>query len=226
MLLFNTITNRWHAFAIHIAISLIIFFTLLAIIIFLWFPGVLIEMGGYQGIKIIAGVDIVLGPLLTLIVFNHKKKSLKFDLTVIASIQIAALIAGIYLTYQQRPLIQLFADDGLYIYTQSDFTQFNINLTELDHLESSYPIKAYLDQPNNPDQITQIKKISAFLGTPLTLNPNLYKNLNASKKTILTGRLEKYQYSPKYKCHWMPVSSTHYFGSACLNLNKGAVLLK
>ena len=71
--------NRWQAFSIHLCISSVIFVTLLFIIVAFWYPGVFIYLGGWLGIKIVAAVDMVLGPLLTLIIFNPAKKKLKID---------------------------------------------------------------------------------------------------------------------------------------------------
>lgn len=98
--------NRFQAFAVHLGVSLVIFLILAALIFFYWFPGVLrIADPNWQTILLlIAVVDLVLGPALTLIVFNPQKKSLKADLSVIALIQTAALIYGIYSIHTTRPL--------------------------------------------------------------------------------------------------------------------------
>ena len=87
--------NRWKAFGIHLAISLVVFLALLGIIILLWYPGILFSIdGGWEGLKIVMGVDVVLGPLLTLVVFKVGKPGLKFDLTCIAVAQIACMVTG------------------------------------------------------------------------------------------------------------------------------------
>ena len=92
------------AFFIHFGISLIIFIALAAIMRLVWYPGDLFTMdGGVQGLKIIAPIDLVLGPALTLGFYRPWKKSLKFDMAAIACVQIAALGYGVYATYQQRP---------------------------------------------------------------------------------------------------------------------------
>ncbi|KAB0769044.1 hypothetical protein F7O87_33620, partial [Pseudomonas aeruginosa] len=63
--------SRWRAFFIHLLISLAIFIVLLAIICLWWYPGALFEIaGGWQGVRIVAAVDMVLGPLLTLVVYD------------------------------------------------------------------------------------------------------------------------------------------------------------
>ena len=88
--------SRWKAGAIHFSISLAVFLVLLAIILIAWYPGILFSIdGGWAGLQIIIGVDLVLGPLLTLIVFKAGKPSLKFDLTCIATFQAVCMVAGI-----------------------------------------------------------------------------------------------------------------------------------
>jgi hypothetical protein len=97
--------NRYQAFASHLIISLIIFLVILIYIAQLWYPGILFDTGnGWKAIGLIIGIDLILGPLLTLIIFNPKKSSLKFDLTVIAVIQSLALIYGTWIIQSSRPL--------------------------------------------------------------------------------------------------------------------------
>lgn len=101
--------NRYQAFAVHMAISLVIFFILLVCITQYWYPGILFDTGnGWKAIGIIIGIDLILGPLLTLIVFNHNKSSLKFDLWVIALVQTAALAYGTWTIHQTRPAALVF----------------------------------------------------------------------------------------------------------------------
>jgi hypothetical protein len=97
--------NRYQAFAIHIAISLVIFFILLVCITQHWYPGILFDSSnGMKAVGLIVGIDLILGPLLTLIVFNPKKSSLPFDLTAIAVVQILALAYGTWTIHSSRPL--------------------------------------------------------------------------------------------------------------------------
>lgn len=62
-------------------------------------------------LRILAGVDVVLGPLLTLIVFKPGKPSLKFDMSVIVLVQLVALLCGATIIYQQRPTFTVFGMD-------------------------------------------------------------------------------------------------------------------
>ncbi len=63
------------ASSIHLALSFLIFVVILYFILFEWYPEPFFTaQGGWLGIKIMAFVDLVLGPALTFIVFNHLKK--------------------------------------------------------------------------------------------------------------------------------------------------------
>ena len=72
-------------------------------------------MGGKKLIYLIAGVDIFLGPLLTLAIFDSKKKLIKFDLACIALIQIVAMSYGLYVMLQARPIFTVFNKDAFYV---------------------------------------------------------------------------------------------------------------
>src|SRR3954467_13186844 len=81
--------HRVRASAVHFTLSVIIATAVFCIIYFVWFPGVLFDgAGGSALLRLIFFVDVTLGPLLTFIVFVPRKKSLVFDLSVIAALQL------------------------------------------------------------------------------------------------------------------------------------------
>lgn len=123
--------NRYQAFAVHMAISLVIFFILLVCITQYWYPGILFDTGnGWKAIGMIVGIDLVLGPLLTLIVFNHNKSSLKLDLAIIALVQTAALAYGSWTIHQTRPVAIAFVNKSfITLYADSILGQALVNTT-------------------------------------------------------------------------------------------------
>lgn len=135
----NVPPTRGSAFAIHLVLSLIIFSTLVAVMLVFWFPGDLFIMdGGWEGLKLVALVDLVLGPALTLILFKPGKPGLKLDLSIIAALQIAALGYGFYTTHDQRTVAVVFADDEFATVSAKDkreadtaLAKLNIQATEL-----------------------------------------------------------------------------------------------
>ncbi|MFT6188586.1 MAG: hypothetical protein ACJAW8_000105 [Oleispira sp.] len=124
--------NRYQAFAVHMAISLVIFFILLVCITQYWYPGILFDTGnGWKAIGMIVGIDLVLGPLLTLIVFNHNKSSLKFDLAIIALVQTAALAYGTWTIHQTRPVALAFINTSfMTIFAENELGQKLIQRTK------------------------------------------------------------------------------------------------
>lgn len=142
-------TNRWSAFGIHLLISVFVFIVLAAIIIFVWYPGFLFKTdGGWQGIRLIAGIDLILGPLLTLIVYNSSKKSLTFDLSCIAIVQILALAYGTHLVYSERPIAVIFADGHFITASQNSYSFYGINTESINIIQKNKkPVWIYVDLP-------------------------------------------------------------------------------
>jgi hypothetical protein len=104
--------NRWQAAAIHLALSTVIAATAFGLIIALWYPGAYFEaMGGKALLITLVGVDVCIGPLLTLVVFNPAKKELRRDLAIIATVQLVALLYGAWVTFGARPVYLVFAND-------------------------------------------------------------------------------------------------------------------
>lgn len=96
--------DKIKAFLFHIAISLLIAVISMSVVYGVWNPSPLHKATGVTHIfLVILAVDIVLGPLLTFIVYKKGKKTLKFDLVVIALLQLGALCYGMYKVYEGRP---------------------------------------------------------------------------------------------------------------------------
>lgn len=97
--------TRFKAAAIHLSLSALVGLALLAAFWFVWYPAPLFTaVGGLEIFVAVVTVDVLLGPLLTLVVYNEKKKSLKFDLAVIAAVQLAALAYGVLTLWDGRPV--------------------------------------------------------------------------------------------------------------------------
>jgi len=105
---FSDITRK-QAFLSHLLVSSFIFIVLSYLIVFHWYPEFYFFIdGGIRGIATIFFVDVVLGPGLTLLVFNPVKKSLKFDMAVILLLQVTALTWGVKSVYTEKPATAVF----------------------------------------------------------------------------------------------------------------------
>lgn len=104
--------SRWKAASIHLTLSAAIAIAVVLLMLALWYPPPYFAlMGGATLVVLIVGCDVVLGPLMTLIVFRSGKKRLLFDLTTIATLQAAALAYGAYVMFEARPVFTVFAID-------------------------------------------------------------------------------------------------------------------
>jgi len=129
------------AFAIHLALSILIFSSLVFVMLMWWFPGELFFLdGGWQGLKIVALIDLVLGPVLTLLLYKPGKKGLLLDVSCIALFQLAALGYGFYTTYQQRTVAVVFADRNFTTLSADAAIVAKQELAKLD--EKAQPIRS------------------------------------------------------------------------------------
>lgn len=104
--------NRVRAFLIHLAGSCCLALVALALVFLVWYPGPLPKAVGMAGIFfMMLGIDVILGPLLTLVVYNPAKKSLRFDLSVIVLLQLVAFGYGLMTIAQGRPAWYVFNKD-------------------------------------------------------------------------------------------------------------------
>lgn len=138
----DKLIGKLKAFSIHLSISAIIFLFILYLIFYEWYPEPFFTaQGGWKGIKLMAVVDLVLGPMLTLIIFNITKhtKEIVFDLSMIAIVQITALLWGGGQVYSQRPVALVFWGDAFYTVTSSDYTEQGIEVPDFSKYNSHVP---------------------------------------------------------------------------------------
>lgn len=115
--------TRWKASGLHLLISIGVAVAALAVMLLVWYPWPLFEAaGGNELVMILTAVDVVIGPLLTLAVFKSGKRGLKFDLVVIAILQVSALAYGGYVVYLARPAYIVFVKDRFEVAAAADIS--------------------------------------------------------------------------------------------------------
>jgi hypothetical protein len=103
---------RIRAFAIHFSLSCVVGLATLYLVFGVWYPKPLHSALGVTEIFVILlGVDVILGPLLTLMVYKTGKKSLRFDLAVIVFLQALAFAYGLFTVSEGRPVWLVFNFD-------------------------------------------------------------------------------------------------------------------
>lgn len=105
----------------HLVISLLFGLMAVYLVFFVWHPNPLqIAVGVTSIFVMMLAIDIILGPILTLMVASSPtKKTLKFDLMVIAIIQLSAYFYGLYNIAISRP-VYIAYDNGLFELVQAN----------------------------------------------------------------------------------------------------------
>lgn len=112
----SRVLSRWQAAGLHLAGSLVLAALAAALIFGVWYPSPYTAAAGADRLMmLLIGIDLVLGPLCTLIVYRHGKKGMVFDIAFIATVQLAALIYGLAVIAQSRPVFIVVAKDMTYL---------------------------------------------------------------------------------------------------------------
>ena len=106
--------ERLHASGIHFGISIVIALLAALLVFLVWYPYRYREIsGGRDLFLILVAVDVVLGPLITLAIFNRAKpwRVLRRDLAFVGLIQLTALGYGMWAVFLARPVHLVFEFD-------------------------------------------------------------------------------------------------------------------
>jgi len=104
--------ERFKAFILHLLLSLMVAIGVLFWVFNVWYPVPLHRALAVTHIfLLLIIVDMVLGPILTLLVYKPRKKTLVLDLVVIAALQLSAMIYGLWSVAQGRPAWLVFNGD-------------------------------------------------------------------------------------------------------------------
>ncbi len=177
-------SSRIKAFLIHLGISLVILAALLYAVIFIWYPPPFFAFdGGWQGVRLIAGVDIVLGPLLTLMIYNPAKgmRKLKRDLVIIAAIQFSSLAAGTWIVADQRTAMVTFANNRFVSMNQTQVEESEVTEEVLTTLKIEHPPMAFVKLPEDSSDRNELI-MSNLSGKPLFKRGDLYQPLTAQNR--------------------------------------------
>lgn len=110
--------NRWKAATLHLTVSIVVASLVGALLFFLWFPPpYFVAAGASALLLLLVGVDVCIGPLLTLIACSPGKRHrlVLLDLTIIIALQITAFAYGAYTVCRARPVFIVGEVDRLVI---------------------------------------------------------------------------------------------------------------
>lgn len=181
--------ERLRASSIHLAISLGVAFLAALVVFGLWYPYPYRDIsGGRDLFLLVIAVDVVMGPLITLIIFNRAKsrRHLAMDFSVVGLLQMAALIFGLWTVFVARPVHLVFEYSRMVVVHAVDVDPAQISQAPADlralpvtgpTLLSLRPFKNFGEQHNST--------MLAFEGIAQAAQPSLWQTYDASRADIL-----------------------------------------
>ena len=184
----NFLKTRWRASFLHLMVSLAVCFLSALFVFGIWYPFPYRELsGGRELFSWVVLVDVVIGPLITLVIFNCSKTRfhLTMDFTVVGLLQISALSYGLWTVFVARPVHLVFEYQRMAVVHAIDvqpelLPQASMDLQTLPltgpTLLSLRPLKAseFVDST-----------MKAMGGTAQAAQPNLWQPYSAARSEIL-----------------------------------------
>lgn len=196
-------SKRLKFFLSHLSLSFLIAILVIGLVFFIWYPSPLATAVGVTHIFLmLLVIDVILGPLLGLLVYKEGKKTLKFDLSVIILIQIAALCYGVYSIEQGRPAWLVYNVDRFELVRKNELVDTNIQQAQPQFQKPSWFKPQYVATEFAKD--TQQRNDEMFAevlgGISIAQRPERYVELTQAKNQIQQRALplkELEQYNPK-----------------------------
>lgn len=159
------------------------------LVLLVWYPPPYDQLsGGFKLFSILVGVDVVCGPMLTLVLFNPKKsrRELTFDMSLVVLIQLAALGFGMHTAYQARPLFLVHEVDRFRVITSLDYGDAEVQkaidalMPELRPNWLKPPVTVGIRDPISSQERQEVMLESTFGGRDYSQRPEFYIPFDAS----------------------------------------------
>ncbi|WP_446892472.1 TfpX/TfpZ family type IV pilin accessory protein [Acinetobacter sp. NS4_7] len=196
-------TYRLNFFLSHLLLSFLVALLVVGVVFFIWYPSPLAKAVGVTHIFLmLLVIDVILGPLLGLLVYKEGKKTLKFDLSVIILIQIAALCYGVFSIEQGRPAWLVYNVDRFELVRKNELVDTNIQQAQPQFQKPSWFKPQYVatefakdTQQRNDEMFAEI-----FSGISISQRPERYVQITQAKTQVQQRALpleELKQYNSK-----------------------------
>jgi len=183
LLLQMSLKKRGSAIALHLLASVAVASLVALLVFFVWYPYPYQKISGGRDLFILLmSVDIVVGPLLTAVLFNPSKprSELWRDLGLVVLIQLGALGYGLHTVWQARPLFLVMEIDRFKVISSPDL-QDNSAQTQLAALPQklrpsflSGPVTVAIREPKDSQERNTVMMESVIGGRDYAERPEFY----------------------------------------------------
>lgn len=180
--------DKFRAAGIHLSVSLAVAALAAWLVFGLWYPYPYREIsGGRELFMLVTAVDVVLGPLMTLVVYNRTKSRREklLDFSVIGALQIAALCYGLWTVAQSRPVHMVFGYDRFLVAHAADIERGSLERAPpgLRTLPWTGPTPISLRPLVGQEKFDVV--MAELGGVPAAVRPELWQSYEADRDGVL-----------------------------------------
>lgn len=170
-------SSRVKAGLVHLGLSALVAAAVAALVLALWYPFPYRDIsGGRELFLLIIGVDVIVGPLLTLVVFDRRKPRTERvrDVLTIVLLQAVALLYGMYTVYQARPAVIALEGDRLRVVRPIDLANADWSKAPpgLDAPSLLGPIFVAARAPTSAEKLDTIER--GLAGEDIGMRPSFW----------------------------------------------------
>ncbi|WP_019531237.1 hypothetical protein [Dasania marina] len=165
---------------LHLLASVLVVSCAAVLVFYVWYPGEFSSMlGGLELFLFVAMCEVLLGPVISLVIYNpaKPKKELFRDYAIVLSIQLAALIYGLYAVALSRPVYLVFVKDRIEVIAAVEIDEVDLKAakyTEYSRLSWSGYKRVCVDAPTDKDEKSELL-FSAVEGKDIQHYPKYYR---------------------------------------------------
>ncbi|WP_156836557.1 hypothetical protein [Marinobacter daepoensis] len=191
------IVQKLKASALHGVFTLFVSLVTGFLVFVLWFPEPFSEMlGGTEIYTLIVIVEIVLGPVVSFVIYspNKKRSELFRDYACIVIFQIGILAYGLYAVFVSRPVYMVFVKDRIEVVSATELEEVDLALASREFRELPVwgPELVCVSFPEDPKERSDLL-MSAVAGKDIQLLPSYYRHCEEGE--VLSGAYDKGEFS-------------------------------
>ncbi|MAR89931.1 MAG: hypothetical protein CML06_03485 [Pseudomonadales bacterium] len=212
------------AMLLHGLISALVALLASILVFYVWYPDGIAGLTGGTGLYLLVlGVEVALGPLMSLVIYNPKKSrsELVRDYAVVGLVQISALVYGLYTVSLSRPVFLVFVKDRIEVIAATELEQEDLQRAPEDFKALPWlgPRLVCVEFPEDMKERTELLWSALERGKDIHLQPKYYRKCREGE--ILGAAYNKSQLSEltaidladlpqsieNDEFHWLPLVS-------------------
>ncbi len=177
--------TRMRVFQWRFAATACVLLLAVTIVRLLWYPSVYFSIAGVAKlVLILVAINMIIGPGLSAFVYKPGKSSLALDFSILAVIEVVALVLAMSAIYARRPFYTVYAVDRFEVVTQNEVDAAQIGYPRLRIRPGFEPRLVYAQMPQG-EALQQLIDETVFEGKKdIERRPEFWKPYTAGIPTL------------------------------------------